>query len=87
VRPLLIAIFSWVAEQGADRRADQGGARARPSPRVRLGRPIRRVNVRLARELKALGASVRAIAKRLKVSPTTLHRDRKGVGGDGGVSA
>ena len=76
VRPLLIAIFSWVAEQERAQvvaRTKGGLERARRRG-IRLGRPARRVDVRLARELETEGASLRTIARRLKVPTTTLHR-------------
>jgi DNA invertase Pin-like site-specific DNA recombinase len=76
VRPLLIAIFSWVAEQERAQivaRTKAGLERARRRG-VRLGRPSRRVDVRRAREMEAQGASLRSIARKLKVPPTTLHR-------------
>ena len=76
VRPLLVAIFSWVAEQERAQliaRTKAGLDRARRRG-VRLGRPVRRVDVKRARELEEQGASLRAIAKRLKVPTTTLHR-------------
>jgi len=76
VRPLLVAIFSWVAEQERAQliaRTKAGLDRARRRG-VRLGRPVRRVDVKRARELEEQGASLRAIAKRLKVPTTTLDR-------------
>ncbi|HMG13310.1 MAG TPA: recombinase family protein [Gemmatimonadaceae bacterium] len=76
VRELLIAIFSWVAEQERSRlveRTKAGLDRARARG-VRLGRPERRLDTRAARKLQREGLSMRAIAKRLKVPTTTLHR-------------
>jgi DNA invertase Pin-like site-specific DNA recombinase len=76
VRPLLVAIFSWVAEQERAQiiaRTNAGLERARRKG-IRLGRPRRRLDVALARSLKKGGASLRAIAKQLKVPTTTLHR-------------
>jgi hypothetical protein len=58
----------------ADHRAHQGGARAARRQGIRLGRPPRRLDVPLARARKKEGASLRTIAKRLKVPTTTLHR-------------
>jgi DNA invertase Pin-like site-specific DNA recombinase len=76
VRPLLIAIFSWVAEQERAQivaRTHAGLDRARHRG-IRLGRPPRRIDMKLACELKAKGESLRTIAERLKVPTTTLHR-------------
>lgn len=79
VRDLLVAIFSWVAEQERRRiieRTNAGLERARAKG-VRLGRPPRtftateraRVHV-----LKAQGSSTRAIAKELGAPETVLRR-------------
>jgi putative DNA-invertase from lambdoid prophage Rac len=76
VRALLIAIFGWVAEQERVRlgeRTKAGLARAKRDG-IRLGRPATRIDLAVARELQGDGLSVRAIAKRLKVPPSTLHR-------------
>jgi DNA invertase Pin-like site-specific DNA recombinase len=76
VRSLLIAIFSWVAEQERATivaRTKAGIERARGRG-IRLGRPARRFDVKRALELKKEGASLRAIAKALKVPTTTLLR-------------
>jgi putative DNA-invertase from lambdoid prophage Rac len=76
VRPLLIAIFSWVAEQERAHlveRTKAGIARARRQG-IRIGRPERAVDVRRARALRDEGLSLRAVAKKLKVPATTLHR-------------
>lgn len=75
VRPLLIAIFGWVAEQERATivaRTKAGLDRARRDG-VRLGRPPRAVDVRRARALLADGISLRQVAKRLRVPPMTLH--------------
>ena len=75
VRPLLIAIFGWVAEQerativartkaGLDRVRRQG---------KQLGRPPRAIDIRHARTLLAEGLSLRQVAKRLRVPTMTLH--------------
>jgi putative DNA-invertase from lambdoid prophage Rac len=76
VRPLLVAIFSWVAEQERAQlvaRTMAGIERARRRG-IRLGRPASRVNVVLARSLRAQGLSIRDVAKELHVPATTLHR-------------
>ncbi|MDH5675279.1 MAG: recombinase family protein [Myxococcales bacterium] len=76
VRPLLIAIFGWVAEQERaqiSERTKAGLARARKKG-VRLGRPKRRVDQRRAERLRAKGMSFRAIANQLGVPLSTLHR-------------
>lgn len=75
VRPLLIAIFGWVAEQERVTivaRTKAGLERARRDG-VRLGRPPREVDVRRARALLNDGLSLRKVAKRLRVPPMTLH--------------
>ena len=77
VRPLLVAIFGWVAEQERARvveRTKAGLARARAAG-VRLGRP-RRVGAIDRRRVLALsesGRSVREIAMALKVPRSTVH--------------
>src|SRR5271169_1665978 len=61
VRPLLIAIFGWVAEQERATivaRTKAGLERARRDG-VRLGRPAREVDVRRARALLEDGLSLR----------------------------
>jgi putative DNA-invertase from lambdoid prophage Rac len=76
VRPLLVAIFSWVAEQERAHlvaRTKAGLERARRRG-VHLGRPVARVDVVLARSLRAQGLSIRDVAKALRVPTTTLHR-------------
>jgi DNA invertase Pin-like site-specific DNA recombinase len=76
VRTLLIAIFSWIAEQERAQiiaRTKAGLERARRRG-IRLGRPARRIDVRRALALKKDGASLREIAAALKVPTTTLHR-------------
>jgi DNA invertase Pin-like site-specific DNA recombinase len=83
VRSLLIAIFSWVAEQERARigeRTRAGLARARRRGRV-LGRPRRTfllTELEHARRLAKQGKGVRAIAKTLRVPVTTLYRALKG---------
>ena len=79
VRSLLLAVFSWVAEQerhriGERTRAGLERARARGA---RLGRPQRHLNAaELARAnaLRAQGRSFREVARELNVALGTLHR-------------
>jgi putative DNA-invertase from lambdoid prophage Rac len=76
VRPLLVAIFSWVAEQERAQlveRTRAGMARARKQG-VRIGRPEARIDVALALAMQAEGDSVRRIAQRLKVPKSTVQR-------------
>lgn len=77
VRPLLIAIFSWVAEQERAQlvaRTKAGIERAR-SKGIRLGRPAARVDVVRARRLQDNeGLSLRQVARELRVPLATLHR-------------
>jgi len=75
VRDLLLAIFSWIAEQERTRlveRTNAGLDRARRKG-IRLGRPPARVNLWLAKKLIAEGQSLRQVAKVLKVPLGTLH--------------
>src|SRR5580692_1908213 len=76
VRTLLIAIFSWVAEQERSRlieRTKAGVAAARKRG-TRLGRPRARVDRDRLHELRAQGWSVRKIAKTLGVGSSTVQR-------------
>jgi len=76
VRALLLAIFSWVAEQERERlgeRTRAGLDRAR-SNGVKLGRPERRIDLRAAVRLHAGGLSWARVARQLKVPSTTLAR-------------
>lgn len=76
VRPLLIAIFSWIAEQERAQlvaRTLAGMERARKKG-IRIGRPEVSIDVELARSLHERGASVREIAQHLRVPKTTVHR-------------
>lgn len=76
VRPLLVAIFSWVAEQDRARlieRTNAGLDRARRKG-VTLGRPKARVDMWRAERLLAGGASLRSVAAELGVPLGTLHR-------------
>jgi putative DNA-invertase from lambdoid prophage Rac len=75
-RNLLVAIFSWVAEQERAQliaRTHAGLERARRRG-VRLGRPFARVDLALAQRLREQGLAERAIAKRLGVPRSTLQR-------------
>jgi DNA invertase Pin-like site-specific DNA recombinase len=79
VRSLLVAIFSWVAEQetrrlGERTRAGLERARARGQ---RLGRPARVLSgaeLERARELERVGTPIRTIAQRLRTPRATIHR-------------
>lgn len=76
VRPLLIAILSWVAEQERAHliaRTNAGIARARAQG-VRFGRPVRDVDVALVLERRASGDTVGRISRSLKVSKSTIVR-------------
>lgn len=77
VRPLLIAIFGWVAEQERSRlieRTKAGLARARAQGK-RLGRPpASPILLHAAAELVAGGSSVTDAARRAGVKRTTLRR-------------
>lgn len=76
VRQLLIAIFSWVAEQERSRigeRTQAGLDKARRKG-VRLGRPKAHINVSYARQLREQGMSIREAARKLGVGSSTLHR-------------
>lgn len=75
VRPLLIAIFGWVAEQERATivaRTKAGLERARRQGK-HLGRPARAIDTRRARSLLDDGLSFRQVAKRLRVPTMTLH--------------
>lgn len=76
VRNLLIAIFSWVAEQERTRlveRTKAGLVNARRRG-ARLGRPPARLDRDHLLELQEKGWSVRKIAKSLGVGPSTVQR-------------
>ncbi|MEM9693189.1 MAG: recombinase family protein [Myxococcota bacterium] len=75
-RGLLVSVFSWVAEQEAERRSErtkEGLRRARREGKT-LGRPRVHVDVTKARKLREKGDSIRTIAKKLKTSPATIQR-------------
>ncbi|MFH0899243.1 MAG: recombinase family protein [Pseudomonadota bacterium] len=76
VRPLLVAIFSWVAQQERARlieRTVQGIERARRAGK-QLGRPRAWISVERALALRTAGKSIREIANELEVGASTLHR-------------
>ena len=76
VRQLLLAIFSWQAEQERARlveRTRAGLARARREGK-RLGRRPTQLDLDQALELRAAGRSIRAVAAELKVAPSIVHR-------------
>jgi putative DNA-invertase from lambdoid prophage Rac len=77
VRPLLVAIFGWVAEQERTRlieRTRAGLARARREGK-RIGRPpASRILLHAARDLVDSGVSVSEAARRKGVSRPTLQR-------------
>jgi putative DNA-invertase from lambdoid prophage Rac len=75
-RSLLIAVFSWWAEQERARlieRTRAGLDRARAKGK-RLGRPPARVDVPLARLMLGEGLSLRRTAQELRVPASTLSR-------------
>jgi DNA invertase Pin-like site-specific DNA recombinase len=76
VRSLLIAIFSWVAEQERARLIERtkAGLQAARRRGAKIGRPRRRVDLDRARELRGEGQSLRAVAKDLGVGYATLCR-------------
>ena len=76
VRTLLLAIFSWLAEQerariGERTRAGMAAARRRGS---RVGRPRARLDEEQLRELKSQGMSVRKIASMMSIGTATVQR-------------
>ena len=77
VRDLLIAIFSWVAQAEKQRISDRTKASLSrlKADGKRLGRPPVQVPLTVARDLiEHQGLSVRAAAKKLRCSATTLTR-------------
>jgi DNA invertase Pin-like site-specific DNA recombinase len=81
VRNLLIAIFSWVAEQERARlveRTKAGMAAARRSG-ARIGRPRARLDRDRLRELHRDGWSVRKIAETMGVGSSTVQRHLEGL--------
>jgi putative DNA-invertase from lambdoid prophage Rac len=81
VRPLLVAIFGWVAEQERTRlieRTKAGLERARREGK-RLGRPpASRVMLHAARDLVVAGVPVAEAARRKGVARSTLQRFLQG---------
>jgi DNA invertase Pin-like site-specific DNA recombinase len=76
VRSLLIAIFSWVAEQERLRiseRTKAGLERARRQGK-QIGRPKAIINMPVALALRDRGFSIRQMARELKIGASTLHR-------------
>ena len=76
VRSLLVAIFSWVAEQERNRLAERTRAGMEQARRrgSRIGRPPARLDDGYVRELRARGLSVRMIADELGVGASTIQR-------------
>jgi DNA invertase Pin-like site-specific DNA recombinase len=75
-RSLLVAIFSWVAEQERERlveRTRAGMARAKRSGK-RMGRPRRRIDREEATRLRGEGLTLRAVSERMGVPFATLQR-------------
>jgi len=84
VRGLLVAIFSWVAEQERAQlvaRTKAGIEHARRKG-VRLGRPPARFDVVRARSLRERGLSLRLIAAELGVPRSVLERGLKPAKGE-----
>ena len=78
-RSLLLSIFAWVAEQERERMIERtiaGMERAKRAGKV-IGRPKKAISLSSVRALRAQGLSVRAVARRLKVPASTLHRALK----------
>ena len=76
IRPLLLAIFAWVAEQERERiieRTEAGIATARANGKT-IGRPKVQVDIDEAYRLRKQGLSVAQTAKRLGCGVGTLHR-------------
>jgi putative DNA-invertase from lambdoid prophage Rac len=76
IRPLLIGIFSWIAEQERMRIAERtraGLARARAKG-VRVGRPPKQLDVEKLRSLRESGRSYREIARMVGAGASTIHR-------------
>lgn len=75
-RGLLVSVFSWIAEQEAERRSERtkAGLRRARKQGTTLGRPRAKVDRDKARKLRAKGESIRAIAIKLKTSPATIQR-------------
>lgn len=81
VRSLLVGVFSWVAEQEKIRIGERtriGLQQTRAKGQV-LGRPPVEFDQQRARQLHHKGVSLRQAAKKLGVSPSTLHRFHRAV--------
>jgi DNA invertase Pin-like site-specific DNA recombinase len=81
IRELLIAIFSWVAQEERRQIASRcraGQERARREGK-HVGRPRAVVDVHQAVDLRAKGVSIRKAAEQLGVSPSVLHRALRAV--------
>lgn len=76
VRNLLVAIFSWAAEQERNRLVERtkAGVAAARRRGARLGRPPARLDRDRLIELHEQGLSVRKIAATLGVGPSTVQR-------------
>jgi DNA invertase Pin-like site-specific DNA recombinase len=76
VRSLLIAIFSWVAEQERLRISERTKAGLERSRRQgkQIGRPKATINLPAALALRGMGLSIRQMARELKIGASTLHR-------------
>jgi len=78
VRPLLVAIFGWVAEQERAQiraRTLAGLAKARKAGK-RLGRPKAEIDLVRARAMYSAGAGLRTVAKSLGVGASTRSEAR-----------
>lgn len=76
VRPLLLAIFAWVAEQERQRiieRTEAGIETAKANGKI-IGRPKVSIDLDEAFKLRKQGLSIEATAKRLGCGVGTLHR-------------
>lgn len=76
VRSLLLAIFSWVAEQERERLIlrTKAGLEAARHRGAKIGRPRRRVDLDRAAELRGQGKTLRQIAEEMGIGTATLHR-------------
>ena len=79
LRGLLIAIFSWVAEQERARLIERtkAGIRRAKEQGIEIGRPRRVIDMERARMLMAAGATQAEAAKLCGVSPSILCRALK----------
>jgi hypothetical protein len=76
VRNLLIAVFSWCAEQERTRLVERtkAGMEAARKRGAKIGRPRVRVDLDRARELRSRGRTLREAAAELGIGAATLHR-------------